>query len=102
MIKYEVIVYDNSYREWCINGKLHREDGPAVESNGGYRAWYINGKRHREDGPAVERADGSREWWLDGEEVLEEEFNRITQKTVEMTLEEVCEALGKNIKIVKG
>ena len=26
----------------------------------------INGKRHREDGPALEFADGTKEWYLNG------------------------------------
>lgn len=31
------------------------------------RVWYLNGKRHREDGPAVEWAHGRQEWWLHGQ-----------------------------------
>ena len=29
---------------WRLNGKLHREDGPAVELSNGDKSWYINGK----------------------------------------------------------
>ena len=43
--------YDN--KEWYVNGKLHRSDGPAVESNNGDKWWYKEGYLHREDGPAV-------------------------------------------------
>jgi len=32
-------------------------EGPAVESDDGSKEWYLEGKRHRSDGPAVERAD---------------------------------------------
>ena len=46
---YTVDVYDNGSKEWCLNGKLHREDGPAVEHTGGTKCWYLNGQRHRED-----------------------------------------------------
>jgi len=54
-------------RRWYLNGKRHREDGPAFEHvNGARREWYLNGKRHREDGPAVEYAGGGCEWWLNG------------------------------------
>jgi hypothetical protein len=35
----------------------------------GTRRWYLNGKIHREDGPAVEWADGSRQWWYRGEQL---------------------------------
>jgi hypothetical protein len=54
-------------KSWWLNGKLHREDGPAVEWFDGYKAWYLNDKRHREDGPAIEHTDGSKEWWFDDE-----------------------------------
>jgi hypothetical protein len=58
----------NSYgdKHWSLNGKWHREDGPALEWTNGNKFWYLNGKRHREDGPAVEWTDGHKEWFLDG------------------------------------
>jgi antitoxin component YwqK of YwqJK toxin-antitoxin module len=42
-----------------LNGKKHREDGPAVQywyENGQKESeyWYLNGKLHREDGPALQ------------------------------------------------
>ena len=61
--EYTVKVYGNGDKHWYLNGKLHREDGPAAENaNGKY--WYLNGKLHREDGPAAEHADGSKYWYL--------------------------------------
>jgi len=51
---------------WYKNGKLHREDGPAVGS-GRYKAWFKDGSLHREDGPAIEFADGVNGWHLNGE-----------------------------------
>ncbi len=33
---------------------------------GGTKYWYKNGKLHREDGPAIEWADGEKRWWLEG------------------------------------
>ena len=62
----EMVEYANGSRQWYLNGKLHREDGPAVEHADGTRKWYLNGKRHRDDFPAVERADGYRSWYLNG------------------------------------
>jgi len=59
-IKYEVKVYADGHRRWLLNGKLHREDGPAEEYSNGYKAWWLNGKRHREDGPAREYRDGNK------------------------------------------
>ena len=32
-------------RQWYLNDKFHREDGPAVENADGSRAWFFNGKR---------------------------------------------------------
>ena len=66
MIEYKVKVYNSGNKEWYINGKFHREDGPAVEYADGDKCWYINGERHREDGPAVECANGSKLWFLNG------------------------------------
>lgn len=39
--------------EYCIDGKLHREDGPAIVDSNGNEKWYKNGELHRIDGPAV-------------------------------------------------
>jgi len=54
---------------WYKNGQLHREDGPAVEYTDGSKLWWLHGQRHREDGPAVEYYDGTKEWWLYGRKV---------------------------------
>ena len=61
----------NSYgtKRWYLNGKLHREDGPAVEWHDGVKHWYLNGNLHREDGPAVEFTYGYKEWYYQGKEI---------------------------------
>ena len=66
MKEYTVKVFDDGRKSWFLNGKRHREDGPAIECSDGHKEWYLNGKRHREDGPAVEYANGSKEWYLNG------------------------------------
>jgi hypothetical protein len=74
MIEYNVKVYDDGDKEWYLNGKLHREDGPAVKYSDGTKGWYLNGNLHREDGPAIHREDGpaiehangDKEWYLNG------------------------------------
>ena len=66
MIKYEVEVYIDGSKKWYLNGKLHREDGPAVVFADGSKHWYLNNKLHREDGPAIEGADGNKYWYLNG------------------------------------
>ena len=78
MIEYTVKVYPNGSKSWWLNGKLHREDGPAIE-------W----------------ADGDKSWWLNGKEVTEEEHKRRTSKVIEMTVAEISKALGKQVKVVE-
>jgi hypothetical protein len=100
-IKYKVKVCTNGDNYWYLNGQLHREDGPAVECANGYKSWWLNNKRHREDGPAVEYSDGSKSWYLNEKRLTEEEFNKRMTPTVEMTMAEINEALGKNVKVVE-
>ena len=64
--EYMVRIHANGAKEWFLNGKPHREDGPAIESASGTKYWYLNGKRHREDGPAIEYADGTKIWYRNG------------------------------------
>ena len=37
-----------------------------LEVKNGTNCWYINGKIHREDGPAIEWSDGNKEWYING------------------------------------
>jgi hypothetical protein len=62
MIEYKVKVY-GEITEWYLNGKLHREDGPAIEYKNGDKSWWLNGNLHREGGPAIIRANGNKLWW---------------------------------------
>lgn len=63
---------DEHYKVYYLNGVLHREDGPAVDTIA-QQGWFINGKRHREDGPAFIKQDGQRHWFLNDEEVTWQE-----------------------------
>ena len=122
MIEYKVKVDDNGNKEWFLNGKWHREDGPAIEFAVGNKEWHLNGHRHREDGPAVEFADGNKlwylngqyhredgpaveytngykAWYLNGENLTEQEFNKRTQVR-ELTIQELEAKLGYKIKVV--
>lgn len=49
------------------------KNGLFVDSDGS-QYWYLNGKRHREGGPAVIYADGTQEWWLNGKNYLFEYY----------------------------
>lgn len=53
-------------KAWWLRGKLHREDGPAVEYSNGDKEWRLNGQLHRADGPAIEMENGSKFWFLHG------------------------------------
>ena len=124
MKTYKVDVYDDGDKHWCLNGKWHREDGPAIERadgskewylNGklhredgpacewadGSKYWYLNGKLHREDGPAVERADGSKYWYLNGEQLSETQFNARTKQKPPCE-GKVVEVDGVKYKLVKA
>ena len=75
MTEYKVEVYDDRTEWYNLEGKDHRENGPALEWVNGSKSWWINGKRHRTDGPAVECADGYEEWWINGTQYSEQSFN---------------------------
>lgn len=67
----------------------------------GNRIWYLNDEHHREDGPAIEYANGRKLWYLNGKELTAEEHAEQTAPAVEMTMAEICEALGKKVKVVE-
>jgi hypothetical protein len=121
MLEYTVKVYSNGSKYWYLDGKLHREDGPAFEGSDGSKCWWLNGKRHREDGPAfegsggskfwylndkfhredgpaVEYPDGTKFWFLNGEELTEQEHKAATSKP---TCEgKIVEIDGKKYKLM--
>jgi hypothetical protein len=57
------VIWPSGIKEWYIDSKHHRVDGPAIESPNG-RQWLIEGMRHREDGPAIEGFNKQPEWYL--------------------------------------
>ena len=99
--EYKVKVWADGTKFWYLNGKLHREDGPAIEYPDGSKLWYLNGKPHREDGPAVELANGSKAWFLNDVEYTEEEFLKKTNPVKELTVADLEKLLGYPAKIVK-
>jgi hypothetical protein len=125
MIEYTVKVYDYGTKHWYLNGKrhredgpaiewadgdkcwyldgkLHREDGPAIKYANGSKSWYLDGKRHREDGPAVEWSDGIKSWYLNGTKYSEQVFNEKMNPTVkELSVSEISKLLGYEVKVVK-
>ena len=59
-------VYSPLVQEWWINGELHRMDGPARLINNGSMMFYEHGRLHRENGPAIILSNGCQEWWVNG------------------------------------
>ena len=95
------IEYASGSKAWYLNGKCHREDGPAIECASGSKSWYLNDKLHREDGPAVERVDGTKRWFLNGKELPEAQFNARTKPTASCE-GKVVEVDGVKYKLVKA
>ena len=72
--------FPDGSQAWYLNGRLHREDGPAV-INSNYQAWYFRGQLHRADGPAYIQFDGFQSWFLRGVQVSAwEVFNKMTKE----------------------
>ena len=88
-------------KKWFLNGQLHREDGPAIEWADGTKKWYLNGQLHREDGPAIECADGTKYWYLNGLYLPQEEHRVRMSPVKELTVAEIGALLGHKVKIVK-
>ena len=72
----EIRFYSIGSKQWWLNGKLHREDGPACEWGDGSKCWFLNRNLHREDGPAIEYANGVKQWFLNGEFYSEGDYIR--------------------------
>lgn len=73
------VIYPDGSELWFLNNLQHRENGPAVERPNGFRSWHVNGKLHREDGPAVEFPDGRVQWRLNDVSLTESEFRFQTE-----------------------
>ena len=68
---------------WYLNGRLHREDGPAIiwyHKNGQieHEHWYFNSQSHRENGPAIiyyykSGKIKTTEWYINGKKLTKEE-----------------------------
>ena len=64
-------VLKDGTQRWCLNGRVHREGGPAEIEPSGAQIWQRHGKWHREDGPAyigpeVCSVPAWEDWYIDG------------------------------------
>ena len=44
LMKPEMKIDAKGTKEWVFNGRLHREDGPAVEWYNGTKEWILSGR----------------------------------------------------------
>ena len=72
----------------------------SVDANN-YKYWYLNGKLHREDGPAIEWADVNKNWYLNGIEYTEAEWKAKLDSVRELSVKEISDLLGYEVKVVK-
>ena len=103
MIEYEVLAYEYGSKYWRNSkGKLHREgDKPAIVALDGYKSYWKNGRLHRDNGPAVIYQNGDVEYWLDGQRLTKEEHEQRTQKVLKLTVAEIEEKYGCRVHIIK-
>ena len=59
---------------YVVDGKIHRENEPAMIHVTGTKEYYNNGKRHRVTGPAVVFFDGAEHYYIDGKSLTYEEY----------------------------
>ena len=82
------------YKRYYLNGKLHRDDGPAViryYRNGNIRVkeYHLNGKLNREDGPDIiyydEKSNKYRQaYYISGEYLAEQEWFKQLNKEAKL------------------
>jgi hypothetical protein len=68
----------------------------------GNKFWYLDGKYHREDGPAVEYTNGTKYWYLDGKELTETDWRKQIQKTKAPCVGKIVEIDGVKYKLVEA
>jgi len=83
------VKYSDGTQKWYKNGKVHREDGPAVIYSNGTQYWYKNGEFHREDGPTVIHVDGKQYWYLNDKKYSRDNYYRELYKQGKITKTEL-------------
>jgi hypothetical protein len=73
------VEWHNGTKTYHLDGKMHREDGPAYDGIGGEKKWYKNGLLHRENGPAITTPDGLERYYLLGVQMKKEDYLQIVR-----------------------
>ena len=78
-----------SYKEYIVRKYMDRTEWMDKE-----------GRVHREDGPAIEWANGNKEWYMNGKQLSEKEFNARNQDII-LTLDEIAAKLNIPVERLK-
>lgn len=60
----EILQLPDGTNIYTTDGRLHREDGPAIEFSNGTSYYFIDGVLHRDNGPAISCADPAGCYWF--------------------------------------
>lgn len=93
--------YENGEKYWFSEGNIHRENGPAAEFSDGTKIWYIKGKCHRIDGPAIEYSNGDKEWWIDGIKKTKEEFDWLFASKAVKVITSDAKEVAKRLVVIE-
>ena len=53
-----------------------------IEYPDGSKVWYKKGKLHRINGPAVESSDGENHWWIEGEYYIDIDLKNLISSSI--------------------
>lgn len=79
---------------WLLDGRLHRDDGPALEWFNGTCEWWWHGNRHRVGGPVVMWPTGTMQWWISGVQVSHADHDMVA--ALDTSVRDVAVALIAN------
>jgi hypothetical protein len=63
MTNHEIIEY-NDRIEYHLNGRLHRDNGPAIIYNDGSEYWFQYDRLHNTNGPAIILPFGMKRYYI--------------------------------------
>ena len=61
-------------KDWMCDWKSHKQSVETRVDEFGIRWTFLDGKYHREGGPAVEYLNGTKSWYLNGERLSLEDY----------------------------
>jgi hypothetical protein len=109
---YKVEYYENGkvhYEVYCLNGKLHRENGPAYieyrkDGKVSYEGYYLNDNLHRENGPAYidhyENGNYTERYYLNDKKFTKEDWEKEIKKTIPVNNNNNQTKLLEEVKVI--